>query len=65
LISFYSFDQRSHVIYFIWQVVKGNGPCNKQRLDARKKAWENGEWVREAAAAHAKKRAERQKEKAA
>ena len=48
-----------------WNVVKGNGPCNKQRLDARRKAWENGEWVREAAAAHAKKRAERQKEKAA
>lgn len=39
-----------------WQVVKGNGPCNKQRLDARRKAWENGEWVREAAAAYAQKR---------
>jgi ring-1,2-phenylacetyl-CoA epoxidase subunit PaaA len=39
-----------------WNVVKGNGPCNKQRLDARKKAWENGAWVREAASAHAQKR---------
>ena len=39
-----------------WQVVKGNGPCNKQRLDARRKAWENGEWVREAASAFAEKR---------
>ena len=39
-----------------WNVVKGNGPCNKQRLDARRKAWEEGEWVREAAAAHAEKR---------
>jgi ring-1,2-phenylacetyl-CoA epoxidase subunit PaaA len=39
-----------------WNVVKGNGPCNKQRLDARRKAWEEGEWVREAAAAFAKKR---------
>jgi ring-1,2-phenylacetyl-CoA epoxidase subunit PaaA len=39
-----------------WNVVKGNGPCNKQRLQARKDAWEKGEWVREAAAAHAKKR---------
>src|SRR5215204_66609 len=39
-----------------WNVVKGNGPCNKQRLDARKKAWEEGEWVREAAAAHAGKK---------
>jgi len=46
-------------------VVKGNGPCNKQRLEARRKAWEEGEWVREAAAAHARKRFEKQKEKAA
>ena len=48
-----------------WNVVKGNGPCNKQRLDARRSAWEKGEWVREAAAAHAAKRAAREKEKAA
>jgi len=48
-----------------WQVVKGNGPCNKQRLDARRKAWENGEWVREAAAAHAAKRVAKQREIAA
>jgi ring-1,2-phenylacetyl-CoA epoxidase subunit PaaA len=48
-----------------WQVVKGNGPCNKQRLDARRKAWENGEWVREAAAAYAAKRAAKQKHIAA
>jgi len=39
-----------------WNVVKGNGPCNKQRIEARRKAWEEGEWVREAAAAFAKKR---------
>jgi ring-1,2-phenylacetyl-CoA epoxidase subunit PaaA len=39
-----------------WQVVKGNGPCNKQRLDARRKAWEEGEWVRKAAAVYAEKR---------
>jgi len=32
-----------------WEVVKGNGPCNKQRLEARRKAWEDGAWVREAA----------------
>jgi ring-1,2-phenylacetyl-CoA epoxidase subunit PaaA len=44
-----------------WQVVKGNGPCNKQRLDARKKAWEEGRWVREAAAAHAAKKISNQK----
>lgn len=39
-----------------WNVVKGNGPCNKQRLSARKKAWEEGAWVREAATAHAEKK---------
>ena len=39
-----------------WNVVKGNGPCNKERLETRKKAWEAGEWVREAAQAHAEKR---------
>lgn len=32
-----------------WEVVKGNGPCNKQRLEARRKAWDEGAWVREAA----------------
>ena len=39
-----------------WQVVNGNGPCNKQRLDARKKAHDDGAWVRDAALAHANKR---------
>jgi ring-1,2-phenylacetyl-CoA epoxidase subunit PaaA len=34
-----------------WNVVKGNGPCNKERLDARRKAWDDGKWVREAAEA--------------
>lgn len=42
-----------------WNVVKGNGPCNKERLKARVDAWENGAWVRDAAMAHAKKRKER------
>ncbi len=42
-----------------WNVVKGNGPCNKQRLETRKKAWENGQWVRDAAMAHAQKRKEK------
>ena len=44
-----------------WNVVKGNGPCNKQRLDARRKAWEEGEWVREAAAIYAEKRSKSNK----
>ena len=39
-----------------WEVVKGNGPCNRQRLEARQKAHAEGEWVREAAMAYAKKR---------
>jgi ring-1,2-phenylacetyl-CoA epoxidase subunit PaaA len=47
-----------------WQVVQGNGPCNKERLDARKKAWEEGAWVREAALVYANKKA-KQKQAAA
>jgi ring-1,2-phenylacetyl-CoA epoxidase subunit PaaA len=43
-----------------WQVVQGNGPCNKQRLETRKKAWEEGAWVREAATAYAEKRKQKQ-----
>lgn len=38
-----------------YEVVKGHGPCNKQRVDARKKAYEEGEWVRDAAVAYAAK----------
>src|SRR5210317_232264 len=47
-----------------WQVVKGHGPCNKERLDARVSAWENGEWVRDAALAHAEKQQEKKLNKA-
>lgn len=39
-----------------WNVVNGNGPCNKERLAARVKAHSDGEWVREAAAVYAEKR---------
>ncbi|MCB0779552.1 MAG: 1,2-phenylacetyl-CoA epoxidase subunit A, partial [Flavobacteriales bacterium] len=42
-----------------WNVVKGNGPCNRDRMKARREAHENGRWVREAAAAHAAKKAAR------
>lgn len=48
-----------------WQVVKGNGPCNKERLEDRRNAWDNGAWVREAAAAHAQKQKDKQKQQAA
>src|SRR5450631_367693 len=39
-----------------YEVLKGNGPCNRERLEARKKAHEQGAWVREAASAHAVKK---------
>ena len=39
-----------------WQVVGGNGPCNKERVDARRKAKDDGKWVVEAAMAFAQKR---------
>ena len=42
-----------------WHVVKGNGPCNKDRIRTRKAAKDNGEWVREAANAYAQKKKER------
>jgi len=43
-----------------WEVLKGNGPCNRQRLNARKKAHDEGAWVREAAMAYAEKQEQRQ-----
>tara|TARA_R110001592_G_scaffold21565_2_gene86712 strand:+ start:1439 stop:2380 length:942 start_codon:yes stop_codon:yes gene_type:complete len=43
-----------------WRVVKGHGPCNKQRLNHHKKAHNEGAWVREAAIAYAKKQKEKQ-----
>jgi ring-1,2-phenylacetyl-CoA epoxidase subunit PaaA len=39
-----------------WQVVNGHGPCNRERLEARRKAHEEGRWVREAALVHANKK---------
>lgn len=42
-----------------WQVVKGNGICNKQRLQDKQKAWDDGKWVRDAALAHAEKQEKR------
>jgi ring-1,2-phenylacetyl-CoA epoxidase subunit PaaA len=39
------------------QVLAGHGPCNRERLEARRRAHEDGQWVREAAAAFAAKRA--------
>jgi ring-1,2-phenylacetyl-CoA epoxidase subunit PaaA len=42
-----------------YNVIKGNGPCNKQRLEVRNKAHEEGAWVREAAMAYAEKKRNR------
>ncbi len=39
-----------------YEVLKGNGPCNRERLDARRKAHYEGAWVREAAAAYTRKK---------
>ncbi|MCH2169070.1 MAG: 1,2-phenylacetyl-CoA epoxidase subunit A [Oceanicola sp.] len=37
-------------------VLKGDGPCNAERLQARQKAWDDGAWVREGLLAHGRKR---------
>ena len=42
-----------------FQVIKGNGPCNAERLAARRKAHDDGAWVREAAEAYAAKHSAR------
>jgi ring-1,2-phenylacetyl-CoA epoxidase subunit PaaA len=39
-----------------WQVIRGNGPINNERLDTRRKAHEDGRWVREALSAYAAKK---------
>ena len=39
-----------------WRVIKGDGPMNNERLSAKKRAWAEGNWVREAARAHASKK---------
>lgn len=38
-----------------YEVIKGNGPCNRQRMDNHLKAHQEGEWVRKAATAYANK----------
>jgi ring-1,2-phenylacetyl-CoA epoxidase subunit PaaA len=48
-----------------WDVVNGNGPCNKERLATRVKAHEDGQWVRDAALAYAEKQKNRSFKEAA
>lgn len=47
-----------------WNVVKGNGLCNRKRLKDRNDAWDNGKWVRDAASAYAEKQADNRMSKA-
>ncbi|MEM7520071.1 MAG: 1,2-phenylacetyl-CoA epoxidase subunit PaaA [Pseudomonadota bacterium] len=47
----YDFSQPDWSEFF--DVLKGNGPCNTERLEARNKAWDDGAWVREGMMAHA------------
>jgi ring-1,2-phenylacetyl-CoA epoxidase subunit PaaA len=43
-----------------WRVINGDGPCNEERLAARRQAHEDGGWVREALEAYARKQAQKQ-----
>jgi ring-1,2-phenylacetyl-CoA epoxidase subunit PaaA len=47
-----------------WNVINGHGPCAKERLAARVKAWQEGAWVRDAALAYAEKQARRERKAA-
>jgi ring-1,2-phenylacetyl-CoA epoxidase subunit PaaA len=53
----YDFTQPDWAEFF--EVIRGNGPCNRDRMAARVKAWEDGQWVRDGLMAHARKRAAR------
>jgi ring-1,2-phenylacetyl-CoA epoxidase subunit PaaA len=56
-------EERGHYDYSdpdwseFFDVIKGNGPCNVDRLADRNKAWKDGEWVRDGLLAHARKKA--------
>lgn len=64
-------EERNHFDYGaidwneFYQVVQGNGPCNRARLRARVEAYEQGQWVRDAAQAYAEKKLARQNPAAA
>ena len=49
----------------LMDVIRGNGPCNRQRTAHRRAAYEDGAWVREAATAYAAKQAAHGPEQAA
>ena len=49
----YEFSQPNWDEFF--EVISGNGPCNAERLNARNKAWDDGEWFRNGLAANSKR----------
>ncbi|MCB1756712.1 MAG: phenylacetate-CoA oxygenase subunit PaaI, partial [Gammaproteobacteria bacterium] len=53
----YDFSEPDWSEFF--EVIKGNGPCNRERLGARVEAWEEGEWFRDGLNAYAEKAAKR------
>ncbi|WP_306005087.1 1,2-phenylacetyl-CoA epoxidase subunit PaaA [Aquicoccus porphyridii] len=53
----YDFSEPDWTEFF--NVLKGKGPCNTERMNGRKRAWEDGAWVRDGLMAHAQKRAAR------
>jgi ring-1,2-phenylacetyl-CoA epoxidase subunit PaaA len=53
----YDFSEPDWSEFF--NVIKGNGPCNTERMRDRVQAWEDGQWVRDGLLAHARKRAAR------
>lgn len=48
-----------------FEVLRGNGPCNEERLGARRKAWDDGAWFRDGLSAYADKQAARRQRHAA
>lgn len=55
----YDFSEPDWSEFF--EVIKGNGPCNRERIAARRKAWDDGAWFRDGLQAHAEKEARRAK----
>ena len=44
-----------------YSVLKGNGPCNRDRIQTRRKAWDDGAWFRDGLNAHAEKQTAKSK----
>ena len=58
----YDFSEPDWSEFF--DVIAGNGPCNKERLGARVKAWDDGAWFREGLAVNAQKKQSKQRKQA-